>query len=705
MAKYRLGIDVGGTFTDAILINIESGLIKRAKVPTTPEDQSKGTMAAIEEFGVPMEEITYFHHGYTVGLNAVLERKGAKVGLLSTQGFRDLLDMGRLLRPSGDELYDPNWIRPHQSRPIVHRRYVREVSERTLYNGKVYVELDEEKLRKEIEFLRREGIEAVGVCLINSYANLEQEQRVVNIVREMLPEAYIQSSTVHPVVGEYNRTCTVAIDAYTGPEVTKYLKNLKEKLSADSYQGQVMVMQMNGGLRTIENTIEHFPAYTLQSGPTAGLLGAEYYAKELLIQKNLICMDIGGTSTDIGIVYGGDAQITEDYEVEPSIPLGVPTIDVRCIGAGGGSLIQTDTVGSLKVGPESAGANPGPAAYGLGGKQPTVTDSYVALGYLQPELFLSGKKSLSQKLAFSALENVGDSLKMESIQLAQGSIDLMNTSIESEISKMVFERAHDLREFSLFAYGGAGPIHAVKVAKNLNIPEVIVPYFPGGFCALGMVSSRLKAERSISLVQSLDDISVEKLNEIFDNLENEIKEELIKQSAKPEDIVIERNLYGMYNGQSFDNRLALKEWPLTESSLENWIKDFHNFYEQVYGYSAPEIGIIATTINLVGYGSINIINIPGIPEGTEAPNPDSVLTTKQVYFDGKYYETKFYVRQQLLGGNKLEGPAVIDDELGTIVLIPGSVAEVDKFGSIHITFSSDNQEEGRHNYQSSGLTI
>lgn len=685
MARYHLGVDVGGTFTDAVLIDTTTGATHRAKVRSTPEgDQSIGVLNAIAEFDVRPEEIEVFTHGHTVAINALLQRSGASTGLICTEGTRDLLDMGRLRRPFGDELYDATWERPHQARPLVHRRHVRDVPGRMQYDGTVHVALDEDAVREQAAFLREEGVESLAVCLLHAYVNDEHEQRVVEIVRETFPEAYVQSSSVRPVVGEYDRTCTVVLNAYTGPVINRYLEQLRTKMRAQGHEHDVQIMQMNGGVRTVEQTIETFPAYTIQSGPVGGVLGAEAYARDFVETRNLLCVDVGGTSTDLGVVVDGEAQRSDDWEVEFGIRLGFPAIDVRSIGAGGGSLIQIDELGTLRIGPESAGADPGPACYQRGGTRPAVTDALVVMGVVQPDLFLSGGMPLSYEKAVEAMETVASPLGLSPEDLARGVFQLINGHIDSEVSKIVFERALDVSEFSVLAYGGAGPVHGASVARALGAKDVIVPFFPGGFSALGMLAAPTRVEHAVSVVQEVDTVGTERVTQLFEDLERRIREDLARQAVDEADIVIERRMDGMYSGQSFANTIPLREWPVTEASIESWKQDFHDFYDRVYGYSATETPIVVTTFTAVGSGPSGHLPLPRIETGVEEPPADAIVARKTVHFDEGPTETPFYRRQSLLAGNRIEGPAVIDDGLATVLVIPDSTATVDGYGNVHI---------------------
>jgi N-methylhydantoinase A len=686
-----LGVDVGGTFTDGILVGAKSGEMRRAKVPTTPEDQSVGTLATLPGVGLEPGDLSMFCHGTTVGINALLQRRGAKVGLICTEGMRDMLDVGQFTRaPEG--LYDPLWARPHQARPIVHRRHIREVTARTLFDGSTHVELDEDQVRAELEFLRGEGIEAVGVCLLHAYMDLTHEQRVVELVREVLPDAYVQSSRVRPVVGEYTRTTAIALDAYTGPVVTRYLRRLDERLRSAGYDAPAVIMQMNGGVRTLERTVDSFPAYTMLSGPVAGVLGAEYYAREFVDADDLVCVDIGGTSTDLGLVLDGEAQTVNDWEAEWRLSLGVPAVDVRSIGAGGGSLIQTDEMGTLRVGPESAGAEPGPVCYGRGGTEPTITDAHTLLGAVRSESFLGGRMELDSAGARAAIERLAERLDIDPIRLAAGAVQLMNVNIETEISKLVFERGVDVRSLSLLSYGGAGSLHAVDVARMAGINEVIVPQMAGGFSAFGLATAPPKVERAISRIVSLDDSVIDDLAGLFESLEEEVAGDLEAEGVSPQDIEITRSFSAMYTGQGIANDLDLGGWPLTKELVERWKSRFNDLYDRLYGYSAPEMGITVTTLTVGGVGTRVPMTMPELEEGGASPPADAFAGEHGVHLGGEAATARFYRRDGLLAGNRIPGPAVIDDEMTTITVPAGTEASIDRYGNVHIQLETSTDE-------------
>lgn len=690
---YILGVDVGGTFTDATLIDVRSGAMRRAKVASTPEEQSRGVLGTFVELDVEPGELGLFAHGTTVGLNAFLQRAGAKTGLICTEGTRDMLDMARMRRDNFNGLYDTRWKRPQQSRPVVHRRYIREVPGRVLFDGTTYVELDEDAVRRELEFLRDEGVESVAICLLNSYANLAHEQRILELVEEVLPDAYVQSSAFRPVVGEYGRTVGAVVDAYTGSVVTRYLQRLQDGLLGAGYDGAAVIMQMNGGVRTLRRTIESFPAFTLESGPVAGMLGAEYYGRNFVGADDLVCIDIGGTSTDAGLVVDGAAQTIDEWEIEWGFTLGVPAIDVRSIGAGGGSLIQVDEMGTLRIGPESAGAQPGPVSYGRGGTLATITDAHVVLGTLRPETFLGGRMSLDVEGARAAVEAVASELEMSPHKLASEAIRLMNAGIEAEISRMVFERGMDIRDFALFAYGGAGALHAAEVARLAGIREVIVPLLAGGFSTIGLVTAPPRVEQSASKVEELSNVDLGEISSLFTDLEASVIDDLSEQGVQRDEVEITRSVYGMYTGQSFSNELELEGGPVDAERMAEWRQRFDAMYERLYGYSAPEIDVTITTLRVVGSGRRIPLELPKLERGSTTP-PDAAFDgtdSMPIGPESEVMEVSFYRREALLAENTIVGPAVIEDEATTILVPPVSVARVDEYGNIRIGLG----EEGR----------
>jgi N-methylhydantoinase A len=682
----RVGVDVGGTFTDGVLFDEESGEITRTKVLTTAKDQSEGTLEAITRLVEDPAEVTSFHHGYTVGLNAALTRNGARAGLLVTAGHRDLVDTGRLWRPFEDDLYDPTWVRPVEARPLVDRRHRREIPERLRENGDTLMELDEEATRAELRFLKAEGIESVGICFIHGYQHPEHERRVRELVAEEMPDAYVQTSAIWPLAREFERTYVVMLDAITGPPVVRYLERLEQRLAEQGFDSRIEIMQVDGGLKT-SKAVTRAPVYTLQSGPVAGVLGAEFYSRELLDGRSLACIDIGGTSTDLGLIRDGAAELTNEWQLEHAIPLSVTMLDVRSIGAGGGSLIQHDEVGSITVGPESAGSEPGPACYGRGATVPAMTDAYVAMGLLQPDLFLGGQMELDVEASHRTLGDVGEPLGLSAVDLAEGAYAIANTKIAAAVGSITIERGVDPRNLSLFAYGAAGPMHAVPVARELDIDEVVIPYFPGGFSAFGMTVGSSRVEYSQALMTPFAELTAERLEDVTAELERRCREDLREQGIEEEKIEISFGYYGMYTGQGQDNRLPLPAKPFDAEKLAKTAEEFHEFYDWRFGYRAPEIPIFVTSIQAVGVGQSDPVKLPDLEtrEAAGGSLEDAISRRADLRLDGETtVGAPFYDRGALRVGDEVPGPCVIDDHLGTIVVNGGATARVVEHGTLRI---------------------
>jgi N-methylhydantoinase A len=679
----RIGIDVGGTFTDAIIVDDETHAIERVKTLTTAEDQSIGTLDAVRKLTEGGRDVRLIVHGYTVGLNAALTRRGAKTAMLVTAGHRGLVDTGRLWRPFDESLYDSTWERPHDVRPIVDRRFRREVPERLREDGEVLLGIDEDAVREELAFIKSNDVTSVGICFIHGYAHPKHEQRVRELVAEVLPDAYVQTSEIWPLAREYERSFVVMLDAYTGPPVIRYLENLERRLAEEGVDARLEIMQMDGGLRT-SSAVRRAPIYTLQSGPVAGLLGAEFYTRELLDTDNLVCVDIGGTSTDIGIIADGEAEVTNEWQLEHGIPLSITTLDVRSIGAGGGSLIHVDELGSLGVGPESAGSEPGPACYGRGGTNPAMTDAYVSLGVLQPELFLGGAMTLDVAAANAALESVAEPLGIGPEELARGAYEIANVKIAAAVREMTVDRGMDPRSFSLMAYGAAGPMHAVAVARLLDIQEVVVPYFPGGFSAFGMIASRSKTSYSAAILEPLLDVGASRLREILGDLERRCREDLTEDGISADAIEVSYTYKGMYAGQGHDSRQPLPS-TIDEQSLNETADRFHDFYDARFGYRAPEIPIVVTSVMATATGPAPKLELPAATGRRSGGLEDAVTLRRPLHLGATAVEGAFYDRDRLIEGDEIAGPAVIDDRLGTIVVNAGAMARVAEHGVLRIT--------------------
>lgn len=682
MARYRVGVDVGGTFTDAIAIDEATGAVLQAKVPSTPEAEHEGLLEAVKALGIGWHEVSALHHGHTVAINALLTRTGAKTGLLCTEGHRDLLDIGRIERPWGKDMYNPSWLRPHQARPIVERALRCEVRERLLPDGSALVPLDEESVRRAAQYLRDAGVESIAICFVHANTNLEHERRAREIVEEVFPNAYIQTSEVFPVVREAERTTTVVLDAYVGRRLHRYLEELESRLVESGYDGRVLIMQMNAGLRTLQ-TAKDYAIWQLQSGPTAGLAAAEFYSRKLG-WENVITIDMGGTSTDVGVIRHGRAGLTDEWTFEHGLTLVLPMVEVNSVGSGGGSIIQADESGSLRVGPESAGARPGPACYGRGGTLPTLTDAYVVLGLIEPKRFLSGQLPLDVQKARAALQPLADRLRLSVEELARGAFKIATWDIAESIRAITTYRGVDVRQFSLLAFGAAGPMQACYVAKALDMPEVLIPERPGGFCAFGVAATDIRVDRAASLIRLLDEFTPEELESEFAKLEAEALSDLLAQGATEGGINFERALHGMYVGQTWFTRMPVEKGPYSDADIGAMREQFHALCLERYGYRADDFQILVPQISATATGATTPVDTAQL-EPADGPVDAAIVSHVAATLEGAT-DLPVYDRTLLRAGHQFSGPAIIDDHLATAVVPADATCTVDNYGVVHITF-------------------
>ncbi|MEU6701998.1 hydantoinase/oxoprolinase family protein [Pseudonocardia sp. NPDC046786] len=679
------GIDVGGTFTDVVGVNRETGETREHKVLTTKPDLEQGVIAALRETGIPIEEVGEIVHGHTSGINAVLSRTGARVALLATAGHRDLLDIGRQDRQFGPEFYDPSWLRPHQARPIVKRQDRYGITERVGWDGTQVLPLDENQIRTAARELREKGIDAVAVCFLNSYITQEHEQRAADIVREEFPEAYVQTSALYPVTKEHERTATVALDAYVGPIVTRYLQRLVEGLDKTGYTGSLWIMTMNGGIGTVTETSKA-PVFQLVSGPVGGVNGAVHLARTSN-NPNLLTMDVGGTSTDIAVVQNGEPPMTDLWSIENGLTMTMPVLDIHSVGSGAGSIIHIDAVGNLRVGPQSAGSTPGPACYGRGGTQPTLTDACVALGILQPDLFAGGALTLNVDLARQALATVADKLGMGVDELADAAYRLACSDIAGSIRSISTYRGLDVRDFGLLAFGAAGPMVADRVARELGARKVLVPSSPGEFSAFGLLTSDLRVTRARSPLTTLNDHDPHALEAAYAEMERDIIEDLGRQGVSAESVEFERAFFAMYRGQTWDNRLPLQSGTIDSETIETMLRQVHDLYEHRYGFSAEEIPVLVTTLEVTGVSRRP--EMASFHASTAETSTDPQRRVALRLAGVEHPDSPVYTRVQLAGGMSVNGPAIIVEAYATTVVNAGSTASVTDTGELLLTLDED----------------
>ncbi|MFT3660966.1 MAG: hydantoinase/oxoprolinase family protein [Gordonia sp. (in: high G+C Gram-positive bacteria)] len=666
-----VGIDVGGTFTDIIALNHRTGEIRDGKVLSTPE-QEVGVLAALAAVEVDVPDVAEIVHGHTVGINALLSRAGERTGLLATAGHRDLLDIGRMHREFGDRFYDPTWVRPHQERPIVPRDARYGIPERLRYDGSELLPLDEDAVREAARAMAATGTKAVGVCLMNSYVDPAHERRAAEIVAEELPDAYIQTSALYPVTREHERTATVALDAYVGPAVVGYLDRLAARLDEKGFGGTLWIMMMNGGVATLADA-GRAPVFQLVSGPVGGVSGSVKLAGDSS-NPDLLTMDVGGTSTDVAAIRGGKTPLTDTWTLETGLTLTMPLVDVESIGSGAGSIIAPNNLGNVAVGPASAGSNPGPACYERGGTRATLTDACASLGILQPDLFADGAIALNVDAADRALDEAGARWGMDRTRLASAAYEIACQDIAAKIRSISVYRGLDIREFALQPSGSAGPMLADRVGQILGVRRVLVPRSPGQFSALGLLRSDLMVTRAQSIMTPLAAANAGAIEAAFTVLQDRILADLVAQGVDVRALRFERALFGMYRGQTWDNRLPIESDALDAEAVERLIPRFHDFYRESYGFAATEIPVVVSTVEVTAV-------IPReLPRGTVVPDDgDAFLRTARVTVPGTEApaDVPVHVRERMRPGEPVDGPALIAEKFATTLVLPGRSAYLD----------------------------
>ncbi len=684
---YKIGIDVGGTFTDLVAVDEDTGRLITAKAPTTPEDQSSGLMDAVSATGIAGKDVTSIIHGCTVAINAVLTRTGVKTGLLTTEGFRDVLVMGRGQRPSVAQ-FDPRWRRSFSDSmsPLAPRYLRRTVSERVDCDGRVFIPLDTEEAARELSFLRKCGVEALAICLLNSYISPQHEQRLSQMARELLPQTYISvSSDVHPAFKEFPRLSTCVLNAYVGPVMDRYLSHTEERLQEFGYKGGLLVMQSNGGL-IVSSVVRERPVYTVQSGPVGGAVAARYMG-ELTGVSNLIAVDIGGTSCDVTIITDGSNTVTPELEIEHDLMVALPSIQVKSVGAGAGSIAWIDHLGALKVGPQSAGAVPGPACYGRGGDKATVTDALVIMGTLVPEHFLGGDMKIYPELAERALEPLAQHFGFSLAETGKAICDVLVANVSEAAKEISLYSGIDPGDYQMLAYGSAGPLFASEVGRELGVKGVIVPPFPGEMCAFGLVISDLRLDWGESVVKSLDSLSPEELAGVYGRLESRVLEMFQRQSVAPEKVVLSRYFDGRYFGQTWDTySVPAPSGEVDAARVEQMKQNFHREHQRAWGYCLPTYQVKLIMARVSGTVARDKPRLQPIESGGESPQ-DALLGKVKVYMErGSQSSVPLYQRERLRAGNRVRGPAIIQQRTSTTVLLPGDDTQVDTYGNLRITW-------------------
>ncbi|MGB2814922.1 MAG: hydantoinase/oxoprolinase family protein [Dehalococcoidales bacterium] len=697
MAQYRLGIDIGGTFTDGVLMNLSTGEFRTSKVSTTPKDLSLSFLRAIErvvsEAAVSPEEIAQIVHATTVATNAIIENKVAKSAFITTKGFRDILEIQRQIRPS---LYDLFFDKPT---PLIPRYLCYEVTERMMPEGDVREPLNEDEVRQVVQQIKKEGVEAVAICFLHSYINPSHEKRTGEIVAKELPEAYLTlSSEINPEFREYFRASTTVINAVLMPIVAGYVDKLQKEISARGFKSGLYVMQSGGGLMT-GDVARDKPATMVESGPAAGVIAASTLGT-LLGHLNVISFDMGGTTAKAGLVERGRPKLAANYEVGSAAmppdargrkgsgyPLQTPVIDLVEIGAGGGSIAWIDTGGTLRVGPQSAGAEPGPACYTTGGTLPTVTDANVVLGRIDPDYFLGGEMKLDRNAAEKAIEeHCGKALGKDTVTTAAGIVEIANANMIRALRIVSVERGYDPREYVLIAFGGAGPVHVNGIVSELRVPTVVIPLNPGITSALGLLMTDLRHDYVMTYICRVDKIDLDKVNGIYRDFEAQGRDLLIQEGVKEKDMLSSKFLDMRYVGQSYELTIPVPGKEIDIKDMEEIVALFHKEHERAYGHCAPEEPVEVANLKLSATGLIPKPKLKELKKG--GISPDAALRTRrQVYFSetGGFVECPTYDRYGLTCGNVIKGPAIVADKDATTVIHPGYQAEVDRYGNLILT--------------------
>jgi N-methylhydantoinase A len=678
IVAYVLGVDVGGTFTDLALFDRSQGTLTLAKVPSTPEDQSLGVEEGIRQLmrqnGVQPAEIDFLIHGTTVATNAVLEGKGERAALLVTEGFADVLDIIRQDRP---RLYDWRVMRPT---PLIPRSLRWEVPERILYTGEILRSLDEDRVRQIIAEIRERGINSIAVCFLHAYANPAHERRTAELIAELHPSARISlSGEILPEIKEYERMSTTVMNAVVTPIVYRYLQRLSERTQQIGLLSELHVMQSNGGIMTARTAAQK-SAQSILSGLAGGVLGGVWVARQANY-SNAITIDMGGTSFDISLAYQGKILFSRETEIGGHA-LSFPMIDVHTLGAGGGSIAWIDSGGALQVGPQSAGANPGPACYGKGGLEPTVTDANVVLGRLNPAYLLGGAMAIQPELAREAIaQRIAEPLGLTVEQAAYGIIRVINANMLKGIRVVSVERGYDPREFTMVAFGGGGPLHAADLADELGVAQVLVPIAPGVTSAMGLLVADFRHDYTRTYLQATDSLSLAEWNELFAGLEAEATAQLLDEHVTPEDIVLERSVEMRYRGQGYSLEVPVPDGSLDAKALARVNEAFHHVHQARYGYSRRDQVTEFVNLHLIGIGRLRKPQPAESTAGSRDPVAAQV-GTRRVYFDGDWLETPVFYRQKLRHGHYLNGSAVIEQLDSTALVPPGWTAFVDAQGNL-----------------------
>ena len=679
--SYRLGVDVGGTFTDLLLVNEKTGQSWSAKVPSTPADQSIGVLSGLarvcERAGIRPDAIDHVMHGTTVATNTVLTGTGARCGLVTTKGYRQVLQIARSFVPGGLG----GWVIYNKSLPLAPLACTIEADERIDAKGAVVTELNEADLRQQLQKLRSKNIEALTVSLINAYANDRHEKRIRALATEEMPGIPVSlSSEVVPEMQEYERTVTTVANSYVRPRVARYIRNLKTKLEERTRDVKLHILRSDGGLSSAKAS-EEYPVNLLMSGPAGGVTGAVWVAVHAGF-PNLLTLDVGGTSTDVALIMNGEPRLRRETTVG-DVTVRASSVDIRTVGAGGGSIAHVpELTKALRVGPQSAGADPGPAAYARGGTEPTVTDANVVLGYLPAMQRLGGEMELDRERAQAAVTKIASALGKNVKDAALGIYDIVNENMVGALRLVSIEQGHDPRDYALIAFGGAGPLHANSLARLLGSWPAIIPPGPGVLCALGDATTAVRDESARTFIRRFSETTPTEVLRVLRELAADAGRSLEHENVKRRDLRVSFQADIRYHGQGLRLAINVKLAELEKRGLAAISEPFDAEHKRLFTFALPlEHELVSLRAVVQGKG-INVTR-PAISRGSKEAK-GAIIGLQSTYMEGKDYDTSVYQRARLKAGNRIPGPAIVIEMDSTTVILPRHHGQVDKVGNILI---------------------
>jgi len=683
MARYRVAVDTGGTFSDFVFFNEDQGEITITKVPSTPREPFQAVLNGISELlerGVAAKDISFFSHGTTVGTNTLLEEKGARTGLLVTEGFRGIYEVMEQSRGYGPATYNLFFEKP---RLLATPYYTEEIPERIDFRGEVLRPIDVESTLHAIRNLKKKKVKSIAVCLLFSFLNQDHELKIKEIVEEEFPEATLSlSCEILPQIREFYRMSTTVINGYIAPTVGRYLGNLEERLREMGVTTpKLYIMQSNGGVSTFQTSAK-IPVATVLSGPAGGVIASLGISRGAEI-KNIITFDMGGTSCDVALIHDGNPVVTTQGKISQR-PISLPMLDIHTVSAGGGTIARIDSVGALQVGPNSAGAEPGPICYDRNGEEATITDANVILGVLNPDHFLGGRLKLNKSKAERIVEEkIARPLGLNLLEAAEGILKIINVKMEEAIKAVSSQRGYDIRDFTLVAFGGGGPMHAGRIALDLGIPSLLIPLTPGVTSALGLLMSDVKHDYVRSKLVPLEGLDLDEINNLFFQITTQAVSDLRREGFTDSEIALHAFLDLRYAGQGYELTVPSPTPPLKPADLDLMRQRFHNQHEQAHGHKAESEPVELVSLRLVSVGMVSHANLsPAFPTGRTV---EEARTGERAIFFGKrlgILNCPIYGREMLEPNHRISGPAVIEQMDTTTVVHPEQEATVDNYRNL-----------------------